>query len=219
MGEYYLWTITTPVPIFPCTWQKGKHTGLRNSEAKQESPPSKSNAPNSEKKRIRKQQKGADHLFRVIRGSTTVNGCGRAEGIMLPPYVLYAAKNLRTKGTENGTGHAKYNVSDKGWMDTARFHDRFKTQSIPFLPPGRPVILIFDGHASHLNIVTIKEAIKNEVIILKLPSNSTHVLQPLGVGVYGPAKTAWETILIKFVRQNLGTPLNKELFPRLLAQL
>ena len=40
------------------------------------------------------------------------------------------------------------------------FHYWFKTQFIPFLPPGRPVVLIFDGHASELNIVTIKEAIK-----------------------------------------------------------
>ena len=54
---------------------------------------------------------------------------------------------------------------------------------------------------------------------MKLPSNSTHVLQPLDVGVYGPVKTAWETILIKFARQNLWTALNKELFPSLLAQL
>ncbi|KAK3767268.1 hypothetical protein RRG08_061684 [Elysia crispata] len=91
-------------------------------------------------------------------------------------------------------------------------------QFVPFLPPGRPVVLIFDGHASHLNIATIQEAIKYEIIIVKLPSNSTHVLQPLDVGVYGPVKTAWETILVKFARQNLGTPLNKELFPSLLAQ-
>ncbi|CAE1232357.1 unnamed protein product [Acanthosepion pharaonis] len=90
---------------------------------------------------------------------------------------------------------------------------------IPFLPPERPVILIFDGHASHLNFATVKEAIKHDVIILKLPSNSMHVLQPLDVGVYGPVKTAWENILVWFAQQNLGMPLNKELFPSLLKSL
>ncbi|GFN86849.1 Jerky protein [Plakobranchus ocellatus] len=132
---------------------------------------------------------------------------------MLPPYVLYATKNLRTKRTENWPENARYNVTKKGWTDTACFHDWFKSQFVPFLPPGRSVVLIFDGHVCHLNIVTIQEAIKNQVIILKLPSNSIHVLQPLDVGVYGPVMAAWEGTVIIFARQNLGTPLNKECFP------
>lgn len=168
-------------------------------------------------------QKGIPHLFRVIGGSgrenITVQGCGRADGVMLPPYVLYSAKNLRLSWTEGGPENAKYNVSEKGWMDQSCFHDWFCNHFIPFLPPPRPVVLIFDGHASHLNPETIKEAVKNQVIVLKLPPNSTHFLQPLDVGVYGPTKTAWEAILVKFARQNLGVPLSKELFPSLLKAL
>ena len=44
-------------------------------------------------------EKNIAHLFRVIGGSgrdsITVKGCASADGRMLPPYVIYAAKNLR----------------------------------------------------------------------------------------------------------------------------
>ena len=120
--------------------------------------------------------------------------------------------------TPNGPAGAKYNVSEKGWMDTTSFHDWFTNFFIQLLPEGRPVVLIMDGHASHLSIGTIKAAVDNGMILLKLPSNSTHVLQPLDVGVYGPAKTEWEKILIKFAWQNLGIALSEKLFPMLLKQ-
>ena len=57
------------------------------------------------------------------------------------------------------------------------------------------------------------------MILLKLPSNFTHVLQSLNVGVYGAAKTEWKKIFKKFARQNLGIALSKELFLILLKQL
>ncbi|KAK3796229.1 hypothetical protein RRG08_006799 [Elysia crispata] len=116
--------------------------------------------------------------------------CARADGVMLPPYILYAAKNFCVKWTENGPDGARYNVSDKGWMDTACFNDWFQNHFVTSLSQERPVILIFDGHASPLSIQTVQLALKEQVIIFKLPSNSTHLLQPLDVGVYGHVKTA-----------------------------
>ena len=79
-------------------------------------------------------------------------------------------------------------MSEKGWMETTSFHDWFTNLFIPLLPEGRPVELIMDGHASHVSIATNKAAVDNGVILLKLSSNPTHVLQPLDVEVYGPAK-------------------------------
>ncbi|GFN81320.1 Jerky protein [Plakobranchus ocellatus] len=75
------------------------------------------------------------------------------------------------------------------------------------------LLLIFDGHSSHMNIATVQEAPKNNVMILKLPSNSTHIFQPLDIAVYGPAKIEWEAILIKFACQNLVTALNMNFSP------
>lgn len=167
--------------------------------------------------------KNIDHLFRVIGGSgrdsITVNGCASADGRMLPPYVIYAAKNLREAWMQNGPENVRFTVSDKGWMDSVCFLDWFEKLFIPSISQERPVVLIFDGHKSHISVPLIKSAVEKQVILLKLPPNSTHNLQPLDVGVYGPLKTAWEKILISFARQNLGTAMTKETFPGLLNKL
>ena len=104
-------------------------------------------------------------------------------------------------------------------MDSVCFLDWFQKLFIPSISQERPVILIFDGHKSHISMPLIQSAVENQVIPLKLPPNSTHTLQPLDVGVYGPLKTAWEKILISFARQNLGAALTKETFPGLLNKL
>lgn len=113
-----------------------------------------------------------------------------------------------------------HTVSDNGWMDSDRFLDWFERHFLPNPPEERPVVLIFDGHASHMNRRLYLKARENDVILLKLPSKSTNLLQPLDVGLYyGPVKTAWEKILIKFARQNLGSAMTKELFPIVLKEL
>ena len=47
------------------------------------------------------------------------------------------------------------------------------------IPPTRPVLLIEDGHASHISIEVIKLAQSNDIHLLCLPSHTTHLLQPL----------------------------------------
>ncbi|KAL8625305.1 hypothetical protein ACOMHN_030063 [Nucella lapillus] len=78
---------------------------------------------------------------------------------------------------------------------------------------------IYKVDASHITIKLVEAARAKQVILLKLPSNSTSVLQPLDVSVYGPVKVAWDKILVKFARQNLGTAVTKELFPNLIREL
>ena len=104
-------------------------------------------------------------------------------------------------------------------MDGTVFLDWFKNLFLKEIPPERPVVLVFDGHGSHISLEIVKTARENGVIILKLPPNTTHVLKPLDVGVYGPAKTSWEKVLIAFAGQNLGSALKKEKFPCLIKQL
>ena len=52
------------------------------------------------------------------------------------------------------------------------------------IPPARPVILIQHGHALHVSISLIEVARANDVHILCLPAHTTHLLQPLDVGVF-----------------------------------
>ena len=57
------------------------------------------------------------------------------------------------------------------------------------VPPTRPVLLIQDGHSTHVSIELVELARENGVYLLCLPSHSSHVLQPLDVGIYKFLKT------------------------------
>ena len=58
-----------------------------------------------------------------------------------------------------------------------------RTMFIPSLPEERPVLLILDGHVSHVSYEVRMLAVKNQIHLFKLPPHCTHALQPLDVGV------------------------------------
>ena len=91
---------------------------------------------------------------------------------------------------------------------------------IPSIGREGPVILIYDGHASHIGIQVIKLVIKNNIHLLRSPSHTTHLLlQPFDVSVYGPIRMAWVQILVEFSYSHIGKALTKEGFPALLKQI
>ena len=54
------------------------------------------------------------------------------------------------------------------------------------------------SHHSHMSLELIREARDNKVVILCLPPNTTHLLQPLDVSVFAPLKKAWKKILKEY---------------------
>jgi hypothetical protein len=52
-------------------------------------------------------------------------------------------------------------------------------------------LLIFDGHGSHLTEEIHALALENNIHLLCLPAHTTHKLQPLDVGIFGPLATAF----------------------------
>ena len=67
-----------------------------------------------------------------------------------------------------------FHCSDTGWVNSELFLEwlRFFVQSIP---PTRPILLILDGHASHVSTEAIEFARSNEVHMLCIP---THTFNP-----------------------------------------
>lgn len=59
----------------------------------------------------------------------------------------------------------------------------------------RPLLLLFNGHMTHISIPVIQRALEDNIIIVKFPPHVTNVLQPLDVACLGPLKRRWETLL------------------------
>jgi hypothetical protein len=56
---------------------------------------------------------------------------------------------------------------------------------------GRYRLLILDGHGSHLTPGFDKACKDNDIIAICMPPHSSHLLQPLDVGCFGPLKRAY----------------------------
>ncbi len=56
---------------------------------------------------------------------------------------------------------------------------------------GAPILLIYDGHGSHTTLEWIEHAREHNVHLFCLPPHTTHRLQPLDVGIFGPLQNAW----------------------------
>lgn len=69
------------------------------------------------------------------------------------------------------------------------FHPWLRSQNITF-----PVILFKDGHTSHLSKYLSDYCSKNEIEVVALYPNSTHLLQPLDVAVFRPLKLEWKKV-------------------------
>ena len=86
-------------------------------------------------------------------------------------------------------------TSPNGWTDDFLCMEWFKKSFIPqatmWNRSGKPILLIYDGHGSHETSELCHLAQDNNIILFCLPPHTTHKLQPLDVGVFGPFQRGW----------------------------
>lgn len=163
-----------------------------------------------------------ERLMNSTKASTSVMFSAAGDGSILPPYVVYKAFHLYNSWTEEGPKFARYNRTKSGWFDSFCFEDWVQTVALPYLKrqTGKRV-LIGDNLSSHLTLEVIKLCSENDVHLVFLPANSTHLTQPLDVAFFHPLKVLWRKILEKWKsgpgRNEASLPKDK--FPRLLKQL
>ena len=56
------------------------------------------------------------------KSQITVVGCGSAVGQVLPPFIIFAAKQLSPLWINDEISGSRYGVSDKGWIDQKLFY-------------------------------------------------------------------------------------------------
>ena len=84
----------------------------------------------------------------------------------------------------------------------------------------RPLLLIFDGHLTHISVPVIEKAIQENITILKLPPHVTDKLQPLDVACFGPLKRMWEKSLNAWINEwGPKEPMKKAAFVNQLSDI
>lgn len=125
--------------------------------------------------------------------------------------VFITAKNLYS----SWAGHTvipgtMYAATESGWMTTEVFQSWFECFLLRV--HERPLLIIFDGHKTHLSLPFIHMARANEVSVIKLPSHTSNRLQPLDVSCFKPLKNAWDKELVRKQRESGFRHLSKSDF-------
>lgn len=182
-----------------------------------------SDDPGRKKVIAKRSCKRTERVINHSKSCISVMFCGSASGDILPPYTVYKADHLYDTWKIGGPAKSRYNRSPSGWFDLTTFEDWFETLFLPHVRrlPGKKV-LIGDNVASHLSIRVLKLCQENDIKLIFLPPNSTHLLQPLDVSFFGPMKRSWRAILNNWKTTTKGknaTCLDKSQFPSLLSKL
>lgn len=86
-------------------------------------------------------------------------------------------------------------TSPNGWTDEFLCVEWFRKCFVPQVKARResdaPFLLILDGHNSHITPEMRQLAIENDIHLFLLPPHTTHRLQPLDVGIFGPLQHAY----------------------------
>jgi hypothetical protein len=87
-------------------------------------------------------------------------------------------------------------LSEKGWTNNyiaaQWFEKSFLPQAMARNSSGKTILLIYDGHKSHEMIELRETAVQHNIELYHLPAHTSHHLQPLDVGVFGPLQCAWQ---------------------------
>jgi hypothetical protein len=143
-----------------------------------------------------------------------------ASGILAPPLVLYPyERRIPPEIAMAFPNDWVMGKSAKGYQTAQTFYDYISIHFLQFLKKNgikTPVILFLDGHRSHLTLELGQFCSQNGIIIVCLPPNSTHFIQPLDRVYFRPVKSFWADAVTEWRYQNGGGLLPKSQFASLL---
>ena len=145
--------------------------------------------------------------------TTTLIGCANALGNAVPPFFIFKGKRFNEDLLQGATPGTRGVMSDSGWSNATVFRQYLEDHFLPHVNGGgtsdNPILLIFDGHASHVSPQLIEWAKDRHIILFVLPAHTSHVLQPLDVAVFGPFKTYYYQECAIFMQKNMGQSITR----------
>ena len=135
--------------------------------------------------------KGAKAVYKQATGTSehiTLLCCASAAGLPHPPMIIYSKCFPGGQYRFEGPDDALYAKSESGWIDSELFLAWLKKNFLKFAVPQRPIMLLTDGHKTHMTIDAIDLCHSNDVVLFCLPPHTTHALQPLDVAVFKSLK-------------------------------
>ncbi len=130
--------------------------------------------------------------------------------------IIYAKSFLGGQYRFDGPDDALYAKSDSGWINSELFLTWLKKIFLKYVVSQRPVLLLIDGHKSHITLDAIDLCQENDIILFCLPPHTTHALQPLDVSVFKSLKDRYAKAVrsLSFSKKNFV--VSKRVFSKVL---
>ena len=140
--------------------------------------------------------------------------CVSASGTSISPTVYFPGKSLNPEYCLDFPSDVYLGISDSGWMETYHFYDWVINHFLRRVPAVRPVLLLVNGHVSHVDRKTTLKCKENGVLIHQLPQKMSHIRQPAEKEYFEIFKNEWKKASSKFSLDNPGSLVNERTFSR-----
>ena len=124
----------------------------------------------------------------------TVNECVSADGRSLLPLIIWSGSTHRSNWMTYATPEWHYAHSENGYNDS-KISLKWLTRVFDPQSKGsvnqRPRVLICDGFKTHATLEILEFCFVNNILLCRLPSHTSHKLQPCDVRAFAPLKTAY----------------------------
>ncbi|CAG8432881.1 4710_t:CDS:2 [Diversispora eburnea] len=126
-------------------------------------------------------KKGARQVHKISHGNVndhiSVAPTILAAGEYVPPLIIYKCIHMIPGLLTGAPAGSVMGFTDSGYMKENLFQ-MYINHFINLIPPVCPVLLIFDGHKSHVNYLSVNFCHENGILLFTLPPHTTHILQP-----------------------------------------
>ena len=143
--------------------------------------------------------------------------CAISAADVLPPMHIFPGTRFKYNPMLNCVDGAYFGRSPTGWISTELFYGwiaNFFAKRVTV----RPVILLVDGHSSHIDMHTSKFCRDNNILLYCLPPHSSHLTQPLDVSFFKPLKSAWGKACNSYCATNPGFQVTKHEFAQVFRE-
>ena len=148
--------------------------------------------------------------------ATVIQGVN-SDGWAIPPFIILAAQYHLINWYEvcDIPTHWPIKTTDNGWttneagLEWIKYFDKYTAARTR----GKYRLLILDGHESHHSTEFELYCQAHDIITLCMPPHSSHLLQPLDVGCFGPLKQSYGRQIEGLIRMHVTHVSKLEFLP------
>ena len=144
--------------------------------------------------------------------NVTVIAAGSAVGQSIPPYYVFPGQRWNNDFLNGSCPGSSGEMSKSGWSNSSVFLNYLTKHFMTYVTTNDaeyPTLILYDGHRSHISLTLSEWAKQNNMILFVLPPHSSHLTQPLDVGIFGPFKKIYSQECQKYMKSNPGINITK----------